>query len=129
MTELERQLARQLSPMRAPEALWDRIHEQRRPLRVSRTLGSGALVAALALVILTTALAAGLSTAPGRPQAEVDVTVAQAASCATGSPSILGARLLRWKGQPLKPEPRFTYLQADCALCHAEPGHATSVAF
>jgi hypothetical protein len=127
MTNLEQELARQLCPVRAPDDLWDRIHEQRRPLRVSRrALGPGAQLAAMALVILTTGFAMRFAPAPARPQAYIDIDIPQLTSCTTAGPSLLSARLISWKGQPFLPAPR---LQANCVLCHTEPGHATSVAF
>ena len=51
-TWLEAQLSRQLAPVSAPDALWNRIHEQRRPLRVrpQRHLMWSAAVLALLIV-------------------------------------------------------------------------------
>jgi hypothetical protein len=51
---LEAELARQLCPVSAPDALWNRIHEQRRPLRVrpERRLIAIWSVAAIALLIV-----------------------------------------------------------------------------
>jgi anti-sigma factor RsiW len=51
-TWLRKELARQLGPVPAPESLWQRIHEQRRPLRVPPVrwaVWSAATVALLAL--------------------------------------------------------------------------------
>jgi len=51
---LEAELARQFCPVSAPDALWNRIHEQRRPLRVRperRPMAMGS-VAAIALLIV-----------------------------------------------------------------------------
>lgn len=52
---LEAQLSRQLCPVSAPDALWDRIHEQRRPLRV-RPQRHLMWSAALALLIIATGM-------------------------------------------------------------------------
>ena len=119
---LEEELPRQLCPVRAPEALWERIHEQRRPLRVSRSLGPGAVIATIVLVILTAGFSMRFVSTPDSPQASIDIGVPQSASCANGSPSLLGARLIRWKGQPVVymaelPGPQ-TGVQAACILCH-----------
>jgi hypothetical protein len=51
---LEGQLSRQLCPVNAPDTLWNRIHEQRRPLRVRPQRHLMWSAAALALLIIAT---------------------------------------------------------------------------
>ncbi len=65
---LEAELARQLAPVSAPDSLWDRIHEQRRPLRVRPRPwrawfvgGMSIAVAATLLLLAGFALRAGSS--------------------------------------------------------------------
>jgi hypothetical protein len=53
---LKAELARQFSPVSAPDALWNRIHEQRRPLRVRTQRNLMWSVAALALLIIATGI-------------------------------------------------------------------------
>jgi hypothetical protein len=53
---LEAQLSRQLCPVSAPDALWNRIHEQRRPLRVRPQRRLMWSFAALALLIVATGM-------------------------------------------------------------------------
>ncbi|HEX3982172.1 MAG TPA: hypothetical protein VHX12_00620 [Acidisoma sp.] len=53
---LEAQLSRQLCPVSAPDALWNRIHEQRRPLRVRPRLHLMWSIAAFALLIVSTGM-------------------------------------------------------------------------
>ena len=119
MTEFEEELTRQLCPVRAPDALWERIHEQRRPLRVSRTLGPGTLLGTIALVIVTAGFAMRFVPAPARSQANIEIGIAnilQSTSCASGSPSLLNARLIRWNGRPFVSQ---TSVQAACVQCHS----------
>ncbi len=54
---LESQLARQLGPVAAPDSLWLRIHEQRRPLRVQANPLPSWLLAAAVLLLLGAGLA------------------------------------------------------------------------
>ena len=50
---LEQELARELCPVTAPDGLWDRIHEQRRPLRVMpNPLRTWSIAAAALLMLL-----------------------------------------------------------------------------
>ena len=51
-TWLEAQLSRQLCPVNAPDTLWNRIHEQRRPLRVRPQRHLMWSAAAVALLIV-----------------------------------------------------------------------------
>ncbi len=53
---LEAELARQFSPVSAPDTLWNRIHEQRRPLRVRPQRHLMWSAAALALLIIATGM-------------------------------------------------------------------------
>ncbi len=53
---LDGELGRQLCPVSAPETLWRRIHEQRRPLRVRPDRRRGWLVAAAGFLVLFTVL-------------------------------------------------------------------------
>lgn len=73
---LEAQLSRQLCPVNAPDELWNRIHEQRRPLRVRPQRQLMWSAAALALLIA----AAGMFWSLGvtrDPQEEITSTDAQ----------------------------------------------------
>ena len=54
---LETELARQLCPVTAPDSLWSRIHEQRRPLRVCPHPWTAWSIAAAALLLLSAGLA------------------------------------------------------------------------
>jgi hypothetical protein len=67
---LEAELARQFSSVSAPDALWNRIHEQRRPLRVRPQRHLMWSAAALALLIV----AVGMF---WRPSEEISSTDAQ----------------------------------------------------
>jgi anti-sigma factor RsiW len=58
---LEQELSRQLRPVAAPESLWNRIHEQRRPLRVRPRFGTLWLAAAVALLTLSGGMVAQFS--------------------------------------------------------------------
>jgi hypothetical protein len=55
---LEKELARQLGPVSAPESLWRRIHEQRRPLRVPPVRWAVWSAAAFALLALSAGVVA-----------------------------------------------------------------------
>jgi hypothetical protein len=54
---LETELARQLCAVSAPDTLWDRIHEQRRPLRVRSEQRLTWLIAAAAVFVVSAGLA------------------------------------------------------------------------
>lgn len=53
---LEAELSRQLGPISAPDSLWDRIHEQRRPLRACPNPWRTWSIAAAALLVLLAGL-------------------------------------------------------------------------
>jgi hypothetical protein len=92
---LESELARQMRPVAAPEELWARIHEQRRPLRVRRNLwGAWSIVAASVVMLL-----AGLVWRLG----------------AARSPAVTA----RHPQVMLMPAAQ-RQIQGDCLLCHAQ---------
>lgn len=65
---LETELARQLCPVTAPESLWRRIHEQRRPLRVGPHPWTAWSIAGAALLMLLAGLVWRLGAARGRAE-------------------------------------------------------------
>jgi hypothetical protein len=73
---LEAQLSRQLCPVSAPDALWNRIHEQRRPLRVRPERRVMWSVAALALLIVAAGMFWRLGVT-GDPSEEISSSDAQ----------------------------------------------------
>jgi hypothetical protein len=102
MTEswLEHELTRQLSPVRAPDLLWERIHEQRRPLRAARSLKSQALIAVAALAVIAIGLTGSRPPVDLRGLSEQELRSANAQITGDGL-SLIGARTIRWKGQPV----------------------------
>jgi hypothetical protein len=53
---LEQELTRQFAPVAAPDGLWDRIHEQRRPLRTNSRLNPVLAIAVASLMVLLAVL-------------------------------------------------------------------------
>jgi hypothetical protein len=114
MTEwLEQELTRQLEPVPAPEGLWNRIHEQRRPLRTTPHINAGwALAAAALLLMVVTMIGQRAFRTPEfrsadptairawvKSEAGLDVPFPnQLPDC--GKPvSLVGARLFRQRGE------------------------------
>jgi hypothetical protein len=73
---LEAELARQLGPVRAPDSLWLRIHEQRRPLRVRPNPWTAWSIAGASLLVLLACLAWRLGAANG-PHSDLTVLARQ----------------------------------------------------
>jgi anti-sigma factor RsiW len=98
---LEQELNRQLSPVRAPDFLWERIHEQRRPLRAARSFKFQAMAAVIALAAIAVGLTGSRSPADLRALSERELRSANPRDTSGNSLSLIGARTIRWNGQPV----------------------------
>jgi len=111
---LEAELARQFRPVSAPDALWNRIHEQRRPLRVrpERHLIAMWSVAAVALLILAAGMfwRLGVTRDPSeeisssdaqqirswvKAKANIDIRMPDGSPFGNHAVRLLGARIIR----------------------------------
>lgn len=109
---LETELARQLCPVAAPDALWSRIHEQRRPLRVRSERRLMWPVAALALLIIAAGIFWRLGVTGEPPEeisssdaqqirtwvkakSDIDIRLPDGATAGNRSVQLLGARIVR----------------------------------
>src|SRR5579862_3986537 len=90
---IETELARELRPVAAPEELWSRIHEQRRPLRVLPHPWRAWSIASVSLVILLIGVFWGLGKADNRSASQ---------------------KMIRL------PSPVRSSEDGHCLLCHAE---------
>ena len=84
---LEQELARELCPVAAPDALWDRIHEQRRPLRVMPNPLRTWSIAAAALLMLLAGLVWRLG-ATRDPAADLEAMAARELRGMNGSRNV-----------------------------------------
>ena len=84
-TWLEGQLNRQLSPVVAPDGLWDRIHEQRRPLRVRPNRWPVWCAAVAVLLLLASATAWRLTRSAGQAADLESLASAELRSLADGT--------------------------------------------
>ena len=84
---LEQELARELCPVTAPDGLWDRIHEQRRPLRVMPNPLRTWSIAAAALLMLLAGLVWRLG-ATRDPAADLEAMAARELRGMNGSRNV-----------------------------------------
>jgi hypothetical protein len=115
---LEAQLSRQLCPVSAPDALWNRIHEQRRPLRVRperRLIAAWSVAFALLIVAAGMFWRMGVTRDPSgdississndaqqirawiRAKSNIDIPLPDSAAFDNQPVRLLGARVIRMR--------------------------------
>jgi len=111
---IDQELTRQLAPVPAPEGLWNRIHEQRRPLRVTRRFNKTWAIAGVALFLLLAGSAGQRSLRVGeihcadpaevrawiRNQVGFDVPLPDQPPAGGEPVSLISARFDRRRGEP-----------------------------